>query len=330
MTGLLRASALRIGLCVALALLGTACTSEPRTTGGTDAFKVGLLTPGPVSDGGWNAGAYEALQEIAKDLGAEVSNQQVSTPADFEQGFRGYAQQGFSLVFGHGFEFQDPALRAAADFPDTDFVVSSGSVSAPNVASLQFDLDQATYLAGILAASMSKTGRAGCIGGIELPVIKKTFDGFIAGARSVDPDFVVTTAYTGNFEDVAAARAAATAMIAQGADFLIHNADAAGLGVFQAAKDHRIYAIGTNGDQSRAAPDTVLASAVISIPAAFLQVARESKDGTFQGRVVQEGLGGAIELVYNPGLESRIPAAVKARVAAAEEDIRQGELEVQP
>ena len=313
----------------ALTLFALSCTEAPSGRG--NSFKVGLLTPGPVSDGGWNAGAYEALLQIEKDLGAEISNQQVATPADFEQGFRGYAEQGYSLVFGHGFEFQDPALRAASSFPDTDFVVSSGSVSAKNVSSLQFDLDQATYLAGMLAASLSKTGRAGCVGGIELPVIKKTFDGFIAGARSVNPDFVVSTAYTGNFEDVAAARAAANAMISQGADFLLHNADAAGLGVFQAAKDHGILAFGSNGDQSSAAPDTVLASAVISIPEAFLQMARESKEKHFEGRVVQEGLDdGVIQLVYNPRLESRIPPEVKAKVAEAEERIRQGKLEGKP
>lgn len=321
-------SLLRV-LVVGTALSLGACTQAP--DGDAGAFKVGLLTPGPISDGGWNAGAYEALQEIKKDLGAQVSNQQVATPAEFEQGFRGYAEQGFDLVFGHGFEFQDPALRAAKDFPNTRFVVSSGGVSAKNVASLQFDLDQATYLAGMLAASLSKTGRAGCIGGIELPVIKKTFDGFIEGAKSVNPDFIVSTAYTGNFEDVAAARAAASAMISQGADFLIHNADAAGLGVFQAAKEHGVLAFGTNGDQSSAAPETVLASAVISIPAAFLGEARAAKDGTFEGRVVQEGLaGGAIQLIYNPGLEDRVPAAVKARVAEAEDQIRLGKLEVNP
>lgn len=312
-----------------LALCALACTEG--TPPSSNAFKVGLLTPGTISDGGWNAGAYEALQEIAKDLGAEVSNQQVSTPADFEQGFRGYAQQGFALVFGHGFEFQDPALRVAKDFPGTDFVVSSGSVSAKNVASLEFELDEATYLAGMLAASLSKTGRAGCVGGIELPVIRKTFDGFVAGAKSVNPNFVVSIAYTGNFEDVAAARAAASAMIDQGADFLLHNANAAGLGVFQAAKEHGILAFGANGDQSKAAPDTVLASAVISIPEAFLHMARETKEKRFEGRVVQEGLsGGAIQLVYNPRLEDRIPPGVKAKVARAEEKIRSGELEVKP
>jgi basic membrane protein A len=310
-----------------LAPLG--CTPAPPEDPNT--FKVGLLTPGPISDGGWNAGAYAALQEVARELGAQVGNQQVSTPAEFEQGFRGYAEQGFDLVFGHGFEFQDAALRVAREYPNVNFVVSSGGVSAPNVASLSFDLDQATYLAGVLAASLSKTGRAGCIGGIELPVIRKTFDGFIAGARSVNPDFVVATAYTGNFEDVAAARAAASAMIDQGADFLLHNADAAGQGVFQAARERGVLAFGSNADQSAAAPDTILASAVLSLPAAFLEMARETRDGTFRGRVVRENLAnGAIGLVYNPRLESRVPADVKERVQRAEDQIRKGVLTTDP
>jgi basic membrane lipoprotein Med (substrate-binding protein (PBP1-ABC) superfamily) len=318
---------LRASAALALLLGVAACTSS--TDSGSDAFRVGLLTPGPISDGGWNASAYEGLQKIASDLGAEVSNVQVSTPAEFEQGFRDYAHQGYALVYGHGFEFQDPALRVGAEFPETAFVVSSGSVSAKNVASLRFHLDQATYLAGILAASLSKTGRAGCVGGIELPVIQATFDGFVAGAKSIKPDFVVATAYTGSFEDVAAARAATDAMIAQGADLVLHNADAAGLGVFQAATAHEILAFGSNRDQSEAAPDTVLASAVISIPEAFLQVAREVKEKRFQGRVIEEGLAnGTISLVMNPRLASRVPPEVKAKVTEAEEKIRRGELQV--
>ena len=137
---------------------------------------------------------------------------QTATPNDFEQGFRDYAEQGYDLIFGHGFEFQDAAMAVGRDFPKTAFVVSSGSVHAENVASLNYELGEATFLAGVLAASLSKTGHAGCIGGIRLPVIQNTFDGFLAGAKSVSPNFTVATAFTGSFEDVAAAKAATDAM----------------------------------------------------------------------------------------------------------------------
>jgi basic membrane lipoprotein Med (substrate-binding protein (PBP1-ABC) superfamily) len=315
---------------LAVALCADACT-QGDPGGRTDDFRVALITPGPISDGGWNASAYEGLQRIATSLGADVSNVQAASPTEFEQSFRDYAQQGYDLVIGHGFEFQDPALRVAREFPDTRFVVSSASVAAKNVASLRFHLEEATYLAGMLAASLSRSGRAGCVGGIELPVIQATFDGFAAGAKSLRPDFVIPTVYTGSFEDVAAARAATDAMAAQGADLVLHNADAAGLGVFQAAKERGILAFGSNRDQSMAAPDTVLASAVIAIPEAFLRVATEVKNGTFQGRVIEEGLAsGGIALVVNPRLEGRIPAEIKAKIAVAEEEIRRGKLKVKP
>ena len=207
--------------------------------------------------------------------------------------------------------------------------MSSGSVHAANVASLTFHLDQATYLAGIVAASLSKTGRAGCVGGIKLPVIRTTFVGFEAGAKSVKPDFVVAEAYTGSFEDVAAAKAATDALIAQGADFVLQNADAAGLGVFQAAGAKGVLAFGTNRDQSDVAPDTVLASAVISIPKAFLQIAQEVKEKRFVGRVVEEDLkSGVIGFVVNPKLADRIPAEVRQRVADAQAKIESGALQV--
>lgn len=295
------------------------------------AFKVALLTPGPISDAGWNASAYEGLLLLQRELGARVSNVQTTNPAEFEQGFRDYARQGYALVFGHGFEYQDAALKVGREFPATDFVVSSGSVSAANVASLAFHLDEATYLAGIVAASLSKTGKAGCVGGIQLPVIVATFAGFAAGARSVRPDFEIANVYTGSFEDVAGAKAATDALVAQGADFLLQNADAAGIGVFQSARGRGVYVFGTNRDQSDVAPETVLASAVISIPEAFLQVGREVVAGRFAGRVVREGLAsGTVGFVVNPRLKHRIPEAVLERIAVAERAIKDGSLEVRP
>ena len=323
-----RLRALPLGLCLLLGLAASACT---RGEGGKKdgAFRVALLTPGPVSDGGWNASAYEGLQRIAKELGAETSNVQTTSPAEFEQTFRDYARQGYDLVIGHGFEYQDAALKVGAQHPDTAFLVSSGGVSAKNVASLEFQLDEATWLAGLVAASLSKTGKAGCVGGIQLPVIKTTFDGFEAGARSVRPDFRISTVYVGSFEDVAGAKAATDALIAQGADFILHNADAAGIGVFQAAKAGGALAFGTNKDQSSVAPDTVLASAVIDMPKAFVQVAREVKDKAFVGRVVKEGFAtGCVDFAWNPALLGRVSAELRAKVDDARAKIASGELKV--
>src|SRR5271167_2304154 len=144
---------------VLLAVVGLGACSRDRTNPtAASGFRVALLTPGPVSDGGWNAAAYEGLQLIKTRLGARTALVQTTSPADFEDAFRDFASRGFNLVFAHGFEYTDAALNVAQDFPNTYFVVSSGGASSRNVASLTFNFDQATYVEGILAAGVSKTG----------------------------------------------------------------------------------------------------------------------------------------------------------------------------
>jgi len=321
-------------LCVAV-LVGTVagCRNESAAPSGDAAaghrFKVALLSPGPVSDAGWNALAYEGLLLIRDRLGAEVAQIQTKTPAEFEEGFRDFARRGFNLIFGHGFEFQDAAAAVAPDFPKTVFITTSGNTVRTNVAPLRFMLEEATYLQGMLAASLSKTGKAGVVGGIELPSVKSTLIAFEAGAKSVRPDFTVLTAYLGNWEDVGAAKEAALAQVQQGCDFLFQNADAAGLGVFRAAEDKGVFAFGTNKNQNSVAPDVVIASAVADVPRAFLHVARDVKDGRFQGKVERLGMqDGVIALEYNPRLEAQIPADVRARIDKARADIVAGRLQV--
>jgi len=302
--------------------------ATPSTAAGPP-FKVALLSPGPVSDAGWNALAYEGLLAIRDQLGAEISQIQTKTPAEFEEGFRDFARRGYQLVFGHGFEFQDAAAAVSPDYPDTVFITTSGNTVRKNVAPLRFMLEEATYLEGILAAGMSSTGKAGAVGGIEIPSVKSTIIAFTAGAQSVNPAFAVTTSYVGNWEDVGGAKEAALALVQQGCDFLFHNADAAGLGVFQAAQQKHVYAFGANKDQNDVAPDVVLASAVIDIPRGFLQVARAVKAGHFEGKVERLGMkDGVVALVLNPRLEPRIPAALKARVDEARAGIVAGTLKI--
>ncbi|HXQ20502.1 MAG TPA: BMP family protein [Candidatus Acidoferrales bacterium] len=301
----------------------------PTPAAATAPFKVALLSPGPVSDAGWNALAYEGLLAIRDQLGAEVSQIQTKTPAEFEEGFRDFARRGYQLVFGHGFEFQDAAAAVAPDFPHTVFITTSGNTVRSNVAPLRFMLEEATYLEGMLAAGMSKTGKAGVVGGMEIPSVKSTIIAFAAGATVVHPDFTVVTTYIGNWEDVGAAKEAALALVQQGCDFLFHNADAAGLGIFQAAQMQHVYAFGSNKNQNDVAPDVVIASAVIDIPRAFLAVAKEVREGRFEGRIERMGMkDGVVSLLINPRLEPQIPADVKARIAQARDAILAGTLQI--
>ena len=169
----------------------TACSgrkpagADSSTTAARDGdFKVALLTPGPVSDQSWNGGAYDGLLRIRDSLGAKISNIQTATPADFEENFRQYGAQGYQLVFGHGFEFQDAAKRVAPQFPHTIYITTSGTTSGPNLAGMTFGFADASYLAGMLAASMTKTDKLGALGGTALPPVVESFRAFEQGAKS--------------------------------------------------------------------------------------------------------------------------------------------------
>jgi basic membrane lipoprotein Med (substrate-binding protein (PBP1-ABC) superfamily) len=323
---------LRCRLLVVILLLAPGCShsdSPTASTPGAATLKVALLSPGPVSDAGWNALAYQGLLEIRDQLGAEIAQVETKTPVEFEEGFRDFAQRGFNLIFGHGFEFQDAAAAVAPAFPNTVFITTSGNTVRPNVAPLRFMLEEATYLEGMLTASMSKTGKAGAVGGMAIPPVKSTIMAYEAGAKTVNPAFQVLTSYVGNWDDVGAVKQAALALVQQGADFLFHNADAAGLGLFQAAQDSNVYAFGANKNQNDIAPSVILASAVADVPRAFLTVARQVKGHTFVAQVEKLGMkDGVVSLQYNAALADRIPPDVKARVDAAQQDILSGKLVV--
>lgn len=294
----------------------------------TDSFKVALLTPGEVSDAGWSAMAYDGLKAIESELGATVNNQ-VAGIATMRDAMRSYAQDGYQLVIGHGFEYNEPALEIAKDFPETMFVSSSGAGTATNVGAFRFYLEQGFYLAGAMAATMSKSGTIAMIGGPEVPSIASTFDAFRAGATSVNPQIRVIESYTGKDDDIAAAKQATLAAIDQGADFVIHQANAAAQGVFDACRERNVYAFGANLNQNDNPSGRVLASAVIIAKPAFVALAQEVREGTYKGSVQLKGMeDGAIDFVINPELEAQIPPEAKASIESLKARILDGSLTV--
>ena len=314
---------------LSIAAVASACAKQDaaRTD---DAFRVALLTPGPISDQSWNGGAYQGLLRIRDSLGAQISHIQTRTPGEFEENFRQYGSQGYDLVFGHGFEFQEAAARVGPEFPNTVYIVTSGGGSTGNnVAGMIFGFEDPSYLAGLVAGGMTKSGVIGVIGGTELPPVRNSFRAFEAGVRAIRPDARVSWSFVGNWDDAAAGKEQALAQISQGADFIFQNADAAGLGVFQAARERKgVYVFGSNSNQNHVAPEVVIGSVVIDLPHAFLTVAREVKEGRFKARTIRLSTSSeVVSWVPNPALESQIPASVRARVDSARAQLRSGTLD---
>ena len=298
---------------------------DPARAGGST-FRVALLTPGPISDQSWNGGAYQGLLRIRDSLGASVSHIQTKTPAEFEEQFRQYGAQHYDLVFGHGFEFQDAAKRVGPAFPRTVYITTSSSTFGQNVAGMEFAFADASYLAGLIAGRMTHSNVLGVIGGTELPPVKESFDAFTRGAQAVNPHIKVLTSYIGNWDDVSAGKEQALAQIGQGADIIFQNADAAGLGIFQAAREtKKALIVGSNSNQNTIAPEVTIGSVVIDLPHAFLTVAREVKEKRFTARVIRLGTASeVVSLVINPIFASRIPEDTRRMVDSVRTALRAG------
>lgn len=304
----------------------TGAASAPASLGGSAAFKVALITPGPVTDGGWSQNAKKGLDRIKAELGAETRNAVASSGQDAYDTFRAYASEGHALVIGHASEWFDPKLLQIAErHPQVRFLISGCEMEAAgNVAGVRFILEDACFVLGFIAGSMSTSGVLGCVGPKKIPVIESTFDAFAKGARAARSDAVVRQVWTDSWDDVAAAKEKTLALIQQEkADFIFHNANNGGPGVFQAVHEKKaqgVLAFGSNDDQAGMAPDVVLASAVLDIPSVFLAAAREIKEQRFDGKTRFVGMPeGHVWVAFNPKLEEKMPAEVRKK---AEEWIR--------
>ena len=299
-------------------------------------FKVGMLLPGSINDQGWNALAHDGLTAIEAELGAEIDYVESLTPDVWETDFRAYAMDGYHLIFGHGYEYQEAAITVAQDYPEIIFITSAGASGAirENVSPIVFRLEQATYLLGMIAGLMTQTDKIGMVGGQELPSGNSVFMAFEGGVKSVNPNAVLQRAYVGDWESIVKARDIAATQIQEGVDFIFHNANEAGLGVFEAIvlaqeAGKTVYAFGANRDQSAVSPRAVLANAVIT-PKAYLQLATAVRAGTFESKlyVFTMTTDGAIALTYNPELRAQVPEEVQQKVEAARQQILAGTLEV--
>ena len=277
-------------------------------------FKMGLLVPGSIGEEGWNRIAFDAVKRVEKELGARISYVELpENPAAFEKAFRDYAGQGYQVVLGHGFQFQDAALTAAEDFPDTVFLISSSRIHEGKVIGLNTDASQPFYLMGVIAAKLGKG--AGLIGGMEIPPITQAFEGFVNGAKSVNPDFPVSTVYLGSFTDASAAKEAAFSVISQGADFVIPNANSAGMGVIQAARESgsKASTFSVYSDYTHAAPENVLGTFLADYGQGIVRIVSGIKDGKVPDSNVDFGLKDpdVIKFIYNDAATRPVPAELR-------------------
>lgn len=277
-----------------------AATAEAATKKGVKDLKIGIaLSTGGLGDKSFNDSAYRGLEKSKAELGVNFKYVEPASPAEDEQFLREYADAGYDLVIATGFQMKTAAEKVAKEYPKVKFAMIDDVIELPNVKNLTFKEDEGSFLAGAAAAMVSKTGTVGFVGGIEVPLIQKFQKGFEAGAKYVNPNIKVISIYVGGqnpFNDPVKGKEIALSEVKQGADVIYQAAGATGIGVIDAAKEAKIFAIGVDSDQDDVAVGTVLTSMLKNIDVAVFETVKSIvednfKSGTHAYGIKENGVG---------------------------------------
>lgn len=334
---------------VAAALAG--CTSTPPATTkpaepAKPAIKAAMVTDvGGLGDKSFNDLSWAGLEKAKADLGVEVKVLESKQIADYESNLTQLAGAGYNPIFSVGFLMTDATGKIAGSTPKTNF----GGIDiffekpAPNVVGLTFKEQEAGYLAGVVAGLATKEkfdsrlnaeNVIGFVGGMPIPPVQKFEAGFVAGAKSVNPDVKVISLYAGKFDDQAKGKELGLSLIGSKADVIFAAAGQTGLGTFKACQESKkALFIGVDADQFNTisnAGDTILTSAVKRVDNAVFQTIKAAVDGKFPGGqnlsfgIKEDGVG----LAPFHDFESKVPQAIKDAVTKATDDIKAGTVTV--
>jgi basic membrane protein A len=246
-----------------------------------------LLLSGVITDGGWSQLAYNGLKELKANYGFKTAYAENITLAQMDQVARGYSDDGFDLVIGHGVEFTSTLLEVAPDYPTQHYFVTTflPQPEVPhNIMFVNMGYFGAAYGAGVLAALISDRRQAvGFIGGNDDPNQQRIKKAFVAGAQHIVPGIRALAIITGDYDNAAKGREAASILIGNGADVIWHAADVTGLGAIQGAVAGNVKVLGCYSDQTELAPNNMATSFLMNLGGMVISVAKEVAAGTFTG-----------------------------------------------
>lgn len=302
----------------AITLLFVAVLSVVSMVASDAPLRVGLILTGSATDGGWNQLAAQAAQRLVATGSAKVTVLQKVPQDKAGDELRDFVSEGYDLVIAHGYEYLNPAAEVATAGGKTKLAVCGADLAKPNLATYDFDVSQASYQLGVVAARMSRSGKLGFIGGAPIPSVKACYRGFLAGAMSVRPECTVAETYT-SWDQPERSKAQSEALFAQGVDVIYQDVDAASRGVFEAVAEQTaagktVWAVGcvANQNANPVCAQRMLGSAVIDLGRVFARLVQDVRTGQFKPGLHREDLASEVCVpVLNPSLVGTvIPAAV--------------------
>lgn len=348
---------LSVLLVVAMTLaMFTACSGsnseDKKGDSGSDALKVALMIPGSLGDKSFFDSANEGMKLIEKNYGCETKVVEMGLDVDkYIPALEDTIDEGYEIIVTGGQNLAQPMTEVAAENPDVKFFLYDETVdfeggANANIYCMTYRSYEGSYLAGVLAAAVTQSDEMpnadtskhaiGFAGGYDIPLINDFLVGYIQGALSVDPDIKVGVGYMNSFTDAATGKEVGVALYNQGIDVVFQAGGGAGLGVLDAAKDAKKYAIGTDSDQSALfASDDEKANAILTsvlkrVDLSINIAIGKYIDGTLKfGTCESYGMAeSCIELCNNDYYTKNVPESIRKMVDDAYAKIQSGEITV--
>lgn len=296
--------ALVLAACMMVACGGTGGSSEPIGTppqspasqGGGEApaggGKVAYVTAmGGLGDNSFNDVGFAGIKLLEAE-GFASNTIEPSAASEYEGIVRSLCEDGtYDLIVTMASETVDAVATAQASFPEQKFLVIEDMPGIPNTRGVQVDLNDTGFLMGAYAALMEKEGGLengeptnvfGVVGGMDFPLIRAITVSYECGVRYINPDATVLASFAGSFGDPGKGSELAFGMYDQGARVVAQTAGGTGMGVFEAAKDRGLYAVGCDVNQNSIAPDNIIASGVRRVDLEIYKAGMSVRDGTFE------------------------------------------------
>ena len=310
-------------VCMVLALGVTSASAA-------DTVKIGMVTDvGGVNDNSFNQTSWEGLKALAEeDSTFEVNYLESKTDADYQTNINTFIDEGYDLIICVGYMLADATREAAEDNPDQLFaIIDDASIDLPNVACLLFAQEQASYLVGLVAGSVTESKTVGYIQGMVSDTMNLFGIGFISGVQEVCPDATVLQYNANNFGDIAGGATAAKDMITKGADVIYHAAGGTGIGAMNTCAEEGIWGIGVDSDQAVVlGNDSIITSAMKRVDVASQDISKAVAAGEFVPGVHMYDLSnGGVDIAPT---RDNIPAEVLEVVEAAKAAIIAGDVVV--
>lgn len=314
-------------------------TTNSGSTGNTP-IKVGLVFDvGGRGDKSFNDAAYAGLEKAKKELGIEFEDIDPGNGSDRESAVRKFAARpDIALIFGVGFIFTDDINNVAKEFPNKKFACIDYSITDPNaipsnILAVEFREEEGSFLVGAIAGLKTQTDKIGFIGGVESPLIKKFESGFVQGAKYTNPNVEAFTSYISvtpdGFKNPGKAQEIALSQYNKGADIIYHASGLSGLGLFEAAKEQKKFAIGVDMDQWNEAPGYVLTSMMKQVSEAIYGTIKLYKEGQFKGGIKVFGLtDNGVGYVYDDNNKALLSKEIIDKVEEIKVKIKNGEIVV--